>query len=140
MAYSDWISKIDLSEQTYLSDVGEEPEGDIYSYQQKKITSAFSLPYHDDNGDFNPAEEFRLKDGIDPNSGEWNLSGELMLKATYEKILEFYNTNPPDDEFIYHRDRLGSYYVEIDDFKGVWDRTWCRYKWTMKLKNNGAVA
>lgn len=136
---ADWLSKIDLSEQTYLSNIDKEPKGDIQPYRQKKITSAFSLPYHDDNGDFNPSEESRLKDGIDQNSGEWNLSGDDMPQASYDKIKEFFETNPPNDEFIFYRDGAGSFYVEIDDFKGTLDDIWETYKWTMKLKNLGAV-
>jgi len=140
--YRDWISKADTSDQTYFSpeDKPEEPEGEIYPKKTKKITSAYSLSYHDDNGDFNPSEESVLKDGIDPNSGEWNLSGNWMTAAAEAKIREFFETNPPDDEFLFYRARTGlTYLVEILDFNSNWDKIWEVYIWSIKLKNWGVV-
>lgn len=135
--YNDYVSTQDSGTIGYFP---YEPEGDIYPYYEKKITEAWSLPSTDGNGTFYPSERSTFTDGFNPNAGDWEVSGIGMNDTTYQIFKTFSETLPPNHYFLFHKNRLNlTYIVEIAKFRGVWNREFMWWEYTMKLLNKGVV-
>ncbi len=138
--YNDWLDTIDLDDRIKFP---YEPQGNKFPKRKKKIVSEWSCPSWDGDGNFDPAAESTLSEGVDPNSGEWNLKAEGLSLAQRNKLEEFFETDPPDDRFVFYRERLDSiapngFLVEITDFEGDPDG-FGHYKCSFSLKNKGVI-
>jgi len=141
MFFNDWIDTTDLDDRVEFP---YEPQGNSFPEQKKNIQSAWSIPSWDDSGNFIPSKESTKSDGVDPNSGEWKLRATNLTLSQRNKLEEFFQTGPPDDRFVFYRERLDSiapdgFLVEIIDFKGEPNRNFPWYDCDLTLKNKGVI-
>lgn len=138
--FNDYIKNIGGSQQANFP---YEPEGDIHPDYDPVIEEAWSLPSTDGNGVFYPSERSTYEEGFNPDAGEWNISGIGMLDADYQILKSFRETLPPNNLFIFHKDRIGEsgtdYLVLIAKLKGNWNREWEWWEYNIKLLNMGVI-
>lgn len=132
--YNDWLDTIDLDDRIEFP---YEPQGNKFPKRKKKIVSEWSCPSWDGDGNFDPAVESTLSEGVDPNSGEWNLKAEGLSLAQRNKLEEFFEADPPNDRFVFYKDRFSTAYsVEVTEFEGEPDK-FGTYTCNFTLKNKG---
>jgi hypothetical protein len=138
--YIDWIDAADLDDRVTFPF---EPKGPISPRTKKIVIIESSVTSHDASGNFLPSVDSVLDEGVDSESGEFDLSGRGLPQATFEKLKTFFEADPPED-FIYYRARANNgagrmYLVTIMDFDGEPEDGRTKMSWTMKLKNLGVV-
>jgi hypothetical protein len=135
--YVDSISRDDTTDET---DFPFEPKGNPYPKRKLNNTSAWSIPSHDDDGNFLPSVESIKNNGVDSDSGIWEIIAEGVPPATYLIFKGFAEENPPDDYFIYNKGRTGkSYLIKFMDFDETFHSRFNIYTIKMTLKNRGEI-
>lgn len=139
--YSDWIDKTTLDDPVNFP---YEPQGNNFPEQNKNVISEWSCPSWADDDTFTPSVESTLSNGVNPDTGEWNLTATNLTLAQRNKLEEFFRTSPPNDRFVFYKARLNSiapngFLVEITKFKGEKNKNFPWYDCQFTLKNKGVI-
>ena len=141
MFYNDWIDTVDLDDRVEFPF---ELQGNKFPKKKKNIQSTWSITSWNDDDNFIPSKESTRSDGVDPNSGEWELIATNLTLEQRNKLEEFFETGPPDDRFVFYRERLDSiapngFLIEITDFEGEPTPNFLWYNCKISLKNKGVI-